>query len=194
LNFTPKRLTATIEVSRQFLIQDNVGAEQLLLSDIVRALTGKLENTLLGSAAGTATQPAGLGDILTPTTVADWGDIVALETALEAANVGGEYKYLLTPYVSGNTRTMAKDAGSGLFVQDVNRTIDGYPVLTTGNVFTKGGFVGNWAEYFLVQWGSIDLIVDQLTMANCAMVRFIANAYFDGKPRRKEAFQALKMA
>jgi hypothetical protein len=89
---------------------------------------------------------------------------------------------------------MAKDAGSGLFAQDVNKTIDGYPVLTTGNVFTRGGFVGNWAEYFIVQWGSLDLIIDQFTTANCGTVRFVINAYFDGKPRRNEAFQALQMA
>jgi HK97 family phage major capsid protein len=194
LSFTPKRLTAVIKMSRQFLIQDNVGAENLLRNDIINALLGKLESTLLGSGAGTATQPAGLGSVLTPTTIADWGDVIALETALESANVGGEYKYVLTPYVNGLTRTMPKDAGSGLFVQDVNKTIDGYEVLTTGNVFAKGGFVGNWSEYFLVQWGSLDLVVDPLTMVDQAMVRFVVNAYFDGKPRRNEAFQALNMA
>jgi HK97 family phage major capsid protein len=89
---------------------------------------------------------------------------------------------------------MPKDAGSGLFAQDVNKTIDGYPVFTTGNVFTEGGFVGNWAEYFIIQWGSLDLVIDQYTAANSGKVRFIVNAYFDGKPRRNEAFQALKMA
>ena len=43
----PKRLTAYIDVSKLFLIQDGVGAERLLLDNIVNAVARKLESTIL---------------------------------------------------------------------------------------------------------------------------------------------------
>nr|DAQ01245.1 MAG TPA: major capsid protein [Caudoviricetes sp.] len=60
VTFSPKRLTAYIDVSKQFLIQDSVGAEELLRNDLVKAISTKLEETILGSAAGDATKPAGI--------------------------------------------------------------------------------------------------------------------------------------
>ena len=56
----PKRITAYIDVSKQFLLQDSVSAEALLRADIVRAISNKLEATILGDAVGNSKQPAGL--------------------------------------------------------------------------------------------------------------------------------------
>lgn len=39
----PKRITAYIDISKQFLIQDSVSAEALIRADIVRAISCKLE-------------------------------------------------------------------------------------------------------------------------------------------------------
>ena len=47
----PKRITAFIDVSKQFLIQDSNSAEELLKRDIVNALAEKLEKTILGKEA-----------------------------------------------------------------------------------------------------------------------------------------------
>jgi hypothetical protein len=66
------RLTAVLDISKQWLIQDSAGAEAMLQRDIINALTEQLEKTLLGNTPGSATQPAGLGSLVSPTTITDW--------------------------------------------------------------------------------------------------------------------------
>ena len=189
----PKRLTAYVDVSKQFLIQDSNAAEAMLRADIVRALREKLESTLLSDDAGTTTQPAGIGNIIPPITiVSSWADIVSLEEALELANVYGDYKYVVAPSAKSTLRTMPKDAGSGLFVMD-NQGINGYGVHSTNSVFKNGIIVGNWEDYVIGQWGAIDLVVDPYTQAASGKVRLVINAYFDGKPRRNESFVTAKI-
>ena len=51
----PKRLSATIEISKQFILQDSVGAENAIRNELVNAIAQKLEGTILGSAAGSST-------------------------------------------------------------------------------------------------------------------------------------------
>jgi HK97 family phage major capsid protein len=185
----PKRLTAYLDISKQFLIQDSNNAEALLRSDIIRAISEKLESTLLGIAAGTATSPSGLGSLLSPiTSISTFSDIVAIEGALESANTKGDYTYILAPDVKAAMRTMSKDAGSGRFVYDDKGEINGYKSYSTNSVEVGYGYVGNWNDYVLAQWGGVDIVVDPYSQAVNGAVRLVVNAYFDGKPRRATSF------
>jgi HK97 family phage major capsid protein len=183
----PKRITAYIDISKQFLIQDSVSAEALIRADIVKAITNKLEETILGNAAGTTKQPAGIfygADALEDTS---YETMVGLVKELEEANVSGDFKYIVSPAAKAALKTTKKDAGSGLFVME-NGDIDGIPVLSTSAC--KGIVLGNFDDYIIGQWGSIDLTVDPYSQATNRKVRLVVNAYFDAKPRRAEAFVA----
>ena len=81
VELSPKRLTAYLDISKQFLIQDSVSAEAMLKNDIVRALAEKLESTILGNEAGSATQPAGIFKVITSPTgaAATYAGTVAME-------------------------------------------------------------------------------------------------------------------
>ena len=97
VELSPKRLTAYVDISKQFLIQDSVSAEALLRKDIVDAISNKLEATILGAEAGSTTKPAGLFNAV----VADeaditYKDIVAMEQKLEEANVSGNITFIAT--------------------------------------------------------------------------------------------------
>ena len=189
-NFTevvlePKRITAYIDISKQFLLQDSTSAEALLRADIVRAISNKLEATILGDAAGNSKQPAGLfndADIIEDVT---YPSMVEMIQTLEEANVSGDIKYIVSPAVKAALKTTSKDAGSGRFVMEANE-VDGVEVLSTSAC--KGIVVGNFADYVIGQWGSIDLTVDPYSQATNGKVRLVVNAYFDAKPRRAEAF------
>ena len=114
----PKRITAYIDISKQFLIQDSVSAEALIRADIVKAISNKLEETILGNAAGTNKQPAGIfngADALDDTSYESMVDMVK---TLEEANVSGEFKYIVSPAAKAALKTTKKDAGSGLFLMD----------------------------------------------------------------------------
>ena len=183
----PKRITAYIDVSKQFLLQDSTSAEALLRADIVRAISNKLEATILGDAAANNKQPGGLFNGATALEDTSYASMVEMVQTLEEANVSGDIKYIVSPSAKAALKTTSKDNGSGRFVMEGNE-IDGVPVLSTSAC--KGIVVGNFADYVIGQWGSIDLTVDPYSQATNGKVRLVVNAYFDAKPRRPEAFVA----
>ena len=185
----PKRITAYIDISKQFLIQDSVSAEALLRADIVRAITQKLEATILGEGAGDTKTPAGIFNGTTQINDFEYPTIVGLMQTLEEANVSGDVKYIISPVVKSLLKTTSKDSGSGRFIMEGNE-IDGVQALCTTNC--KGIVLGNFNDYIIAQFGAIDLTIDPYTQAANGKVRLVVNAYFDAKPRRPEAFVAHK--
>ena len=188
IKLQPHRLTAYVDVSKEFLLQDSNDAEAMLRRDIIAAIGNKLEATILGSDAGTDEKPAGLFDGVTAmTTALKFGDIVDAEAELDAANVTGAYTYILSPKAKAALRTLSKDAGSGRFVLE-DGEIEGSKALVSSNVVAKGMVVGDFTDYVIAQWGAIDLVVDNYTKATEGKVRLVVNAYFDAKPRRATSF------
>lgn len=191
VTLAPKRITAFVDVSKQFLLQDSVSAEALLRADIVRAISNKLEATILGNEAGDSTKPEGMFNGADAMADTSYSTIVELIQTLEDANVTGDIKYIVSPSIKAKLKTTSKDKGSGVFVME-NGEVDGVPVLSTSAC--KGLVVGNWADYVVAQWGAIDLTIDPYSQATNGKVRLVVNAYFDAKPRRKEAFVAKTIA
>lgn len=190
--YAPKRLTAKLDVSKLFLIQDSVGAEQMLMNDISAALMEKLESTLLGSEAGTEDKPAGIFNIVAPMeSVNDYEGIVGMETKLEENKVLGDYKFVVAPSVKGAFKTTAAFAGGNTPIMTGNE-IDGIVVESTGNVPQKHFVLGKWEDYVITQFGGIDLTVDAVSQAANGVVRIVINGYFDAKPRRNESFVTAK--
>lgn len=187
----PKRITAYIDVSKQFLIQDSVSAEALIRADIVNAISHKLEETILGNEAGNNKQPKGIFNGATALDEVSYEAMVDMVKTLEEANVSGDFKYIVSPSAKARLKTTKKDAGSGLFVME-NGEIDGIPVLSTSAC--KGVLLGKFDDYVIGQWGSIDLTIDPYSQATNGNVRLVVNAYFDAKPRRAEAFVAKTLA
>lgn len=181
ITFSPKRLTAYIDISNQFLIQDSVNAEALLRSDLAMALQQKLEATILGDAAGSDTQPAGLFNGVAATVTPTYKEMIGLEREVEELNVTGELRYIMSPAIKAALRAASRDTGSGRFIMEGN-DVNGIPALVTNNA--KGIILGNFADFVLCQWGGIELIVDTLTLATKAMTRIVINSYWDAKPRR----------
>ena len=185
IEFSPKRLTAYIDVSKQFLAQDSVGAEEMLYRDIVNAIADKLEATILGAGAGDANTPEGIFNGAETLTV-DFANIVEMEKALEEAKLFGDYKFIASPAAKAKFKTTTiSGSKSDLRMLMEGNEVNGYPVLTTGNC--AGVAFGKWDELVIAQWGSLDIIIDPYTQAKKNAVRIVVNAFFDAKPRRTEA-------
>ena len=182
----PKRLTAYIDISKQFLAQDSLSAEALIRQDLINAINSKLEATILGSETG-ANQPSGLFNGITATSVTDFAGVCNLEAAIEDANVIGECKYVMSNKAKAAFRNMSKSTKSTQLVME-GGMIDGTPVLNTSNVEGKNFIYGDFSNLAIGQWGGIDLTVDPYTKAAQGQVRLVVNAYFDAKVLRPEAF------
>lgn len=187
VKLSPKRLTAYVDISKQFLVQDSKSAEALIRQDIINAINSKLEATILGSAAGTTTQPAGMFNGKSKTTIASFKDVCDMEAKIEDANVIGECKYVMSNKAKAALRNMAKSAKSTELVME-GGAIDGTEVLNTSNVEEQNVVYGDFSNLAIGQWGSIDLLVDPYTKAGDAQVRLVVNAYFDAKVLRDGAF------
>lgn len=189
VKLSPKRLTCYVDVSKQFLVQDSLDAENLIKRDIVNAINSKLEATILGSGEGSATQPKGIfnvasGDSLK--SIADYGDICDLEADVEDANVNGECKYVMSNKAKAALRGMIKGTNNTGMVYEHN-AVDGTEAFNTSNVEGKNIAFGDFSNLAIGQWGSIDLVVDPFSQAVNGKVRLVVNAYFDAKVLRDGA-------
>ena len=193
VKLSPKRLTTIVPISKQFLLQDGVGAEAAIREEIVNAINAKLEATILGSETGTATMPGGIfaGEITT--SITDFKGLCDLEAGLEDANVYGELKYIVSPKAKAALRNMAKSTKSTQLVFE-NGEIDGTPALCTSHVKDKKIAFGDFSQYIIAQWGNLDITVDNVTLAGEGQIRLVVNAYFDAKPLRGVAIKVAQIA
>lgn len=189
VKLSPKRLTAYVDISKQFLIQDSASAEAMIRQDLVNAINSKLEATILGSGAGSTTVPKGLfavGEDESLTKISAFSGICDLEAGVEDANVIGECAYIMSNKAKAVFRNMAKSTKSTELVMQ-NGSIDGTTVYNTSNVADKGVAYGDFSQLAIGQWGSIDLTVDPYTKAADGKVRLVVNAFFDAKVLRSGA-------
>lgn len=183
----PKRLTAYVDVSKQFLVQDSLDAENMIKADIVNAINTKLEETILGSGAGTSTQPAGIFNGVSGS-VANFADLCNMEADVEDANINGECAYIMSNKAKAAFRNMPKSAKTTQLVMEGGQ-IDGTPVYNTSHVAGKNVAYGDFSNLVIGQWGAIDLTVDPYTKAADGQVRLVVNAFFDAKVLREGAIQ-----
>ena len=191
VELSPKRLTAYIDISKQFLVQDSVGAEEMLRADIVNALVAKLEQTIFGDADGDANKPAGIfyqAEEANPS----WSAVCDAEADL--IDYLGEKRFVMSPSAkSAFKQTTISGEKSDLRLLMNGNEVDGYPVSASSNVVDGGYAFGDFKELVVAQWGSIDIVVDPYTLATKNAIRLVINAFFDAKARRAGAIKAYKL-
>lgn len=186
VKLTPKRLTCVVPISKQFLVQDSIGAENAIREEIINAINAKLEATIFSDEERTNTIPGGLGK--TWESVSSFDDLVDFEAGIEEANVTGDMKYILSPKAKAALRGMAKSTKSTQLVYE-NGEVDGTPALVTTHIGTTYFVYGDFSQYIIAQWGSLDILVDSYTLASKGMVRLVVTGYFDALPLRAEAIK-----
>lgn len=156
VTLTPKRLTAYVDISKMLLAQDSVGVENAIRQDLINAINSKLESTILGKGAKSATTPAGIFNGKTPTKVTDFEGLVGLEAAVEEANVLGGISYIASPSARASFRNMMKGSRGTAQLAYVDGTLDGTPVYSTSNVEAKTFVVGDFSNLAIGSWGGIN--------------------------------------
>lgn len=156
VTLTPKRLTAYVDISKMLLAQDSVGVENAIRQDLINAINSKLESTILGKGAKSATTPAGIFNGKTPTKVTDFEGLVGLEAKVEEANVLGGISYIASPSARASFRNMMKGSRGTAQLAYTDGTLDGTPVYSTSNVEAKTFVVGDFSNLAIGSWGGIN--------------------------------------
>lgn len=194
IKLSPKRLTCFIDISRQFLNQTSASAEEMLKNDLINALNSKLEATILGDGAGTDKQPAGIfADKTIDTATTTFAQLTALEAEVENANVLGTPCYVMSNGAKAAFRAMSKSTKNTQLVMEAGE-IDGVKVHNTSNVKSNHFIYGDFSNLAIGQWGAIDVICDNFSVAKEGKVRLVISGYFDAQVIRPEAFAVGKVS
>lgn len=184
---SPKRITAKYPISLELLAQDSLGVEAKVRADIINAVNAKLEETLLGSAAGDTTKPAGLFNGKALVKLTDFAGVTGFESKVEEANVDGDCKYVVSPKAKAAFRSMAKSTKSTQLVME-NGDIDGTPVLSTTHVKDQNVVYGDFSNLVIAAWDNVtlDVVRDVASVGN-GQVTIVVNAFVDAALVRDNA-------
>lgn len=200
IELSPKRLTAYMDISKQFLAQDSMSTDAMLTSDLARAIAIKLQRTILGKDAHDEKRPDGF---FTGTPqfaingVATFANLVAMESEVPVDEaLVNNLAYLTSVKGAGILKSTlrAANVAEGFILE--KGQANGYNVFATSGMASglqdaadeEGIIFGNWADYVIGQWGALDITVDPYTKAADGEVRLVINAFFDAKARRPESF------
>lgn len=172
----PKRLTAYVDVSKQFLLQTD--AENVLINDIANAVAEKLDATIFGSEAGTDDKPAGIFNGADEVSAMDYDEVLKLEEAVESKN-GNSYIFLTNP--KGKMQLKGAQVGHGLQPVFAGNEIDGVKAIVSNSI--AGVAAIEPRDLAAAQWGGVEITVDTVSRAIYGEVRLVVNAYFDAKLR-----------
>ena len=184
VSLSPKRLTAYITISRQFLAQSPEDAENILISDLAAAVAEKLDKTVFGTAAGTDAQPAGLfvdgaPHLVTGKTIDSitFNDVLELEEAVEEKNAT-DFIFVADPKVKYALR--GTQMASGLqFVWD-NGEIDGRKAVVSNSVAQGGLLCFDPKALAVATWDNgMFITVDPYTLAGKNQIKVTVNYLVD---------------
>ena len=190
VTLTPKRLTAYIDVSKQFLAQDSNDAEAMLITDLAAAIAEKLDKTIFGN-ENIANAPEGLlAGVGTEKALTEmtYDDVLKLEETVELAN-GTNYMFIVNPKVKFALK--GTQMANGLQMVFDGKEIDGYKTISSNSVADKGIICMDPRELVIGQWSGYDITVDNYTKAIDGQVRLVINAYFDAKLRGNKVAKAI---
>ena len=189
VDYSPKRISAYIDISKTLLYQDGTGVENMIRNQIVEALAQVLESTVLGTEAETNKKPAGIFNAAASKDLTFAG-LVGMEKSLEEANVNGEFKYLVNPAIKATLRQTAVGGTKSDFrmLLDSDNEINGIPVVCTNNA--KGIAIADWSNLWITTFGGVDIVVDTVSQAVKNCIRIVVSMNVDAKFVRDEAVVA----
>jgi len=213
-SLSPKRIGGYVEVSKQLIAQANQSVADLITNSILRAIMAKLESQVINGAGSSGElrgilNTSGIGSVVGGTNGAAiaWSHVIGLEKAVAAANADlGNLGYLTNPNVRYKLKMVEKNSTGtlGNFIWENSDTpLNGYKALITTNVpstLTKGTstgvcsaiIFGNFADLVIAQWGDIlDVELDKYTKGEYALIRILANGWFDCGVLRAGSFAAM---
>lgn len=220
VTLSPKTAHAIQDVTRDLLLQGTPAVEGLIRADLIEGMATQLDLVALHG-TGASNQPtglaatAGIGAVVGGTNGAapTWDNIVDLESAVANNNAAvGSTGYLSNTKVRGKlkrTQKFASTNGQEIWMpamagddSSLFGSLNGYRAGVSNNVssaLTKGTssgvcsaiFYGNWADLLIGEWGTAELLPDEVTQAANRIVRMHIYQTIDIAVRRAQSFSAM---
>ncbi len=206
---TPKRLGSLGAISKELIYSTSEDVERIIVNELADSIAQALEAAAING-SGDGAEPtgilntSGIGAVAGGTNglAPSWANVVALESAVSAANGHGmKMGYLTNSKVIGQLKTIVKAQAEGYIME--NNTLNGYPCFDTNAVpadLDKGSstgicsalIFGAWEHLIIGQWGGLDLIVDPYSRKAFGEIELATNQFMDLGLSNPARFAAMK--
>jgi HK97 family phage major capsid protein len=179
VTLTPKTCVGHTDITRSFISQTSIDAEQFVRKSLLRSLAAAIDKAAINGDG--VLQPAGLlGNTGIPTIATtahapSRANLLAMEYSVDAANVGvTNPAYITTPLGKKYLKTTAENNARWLW-QDSQ--VNGAPAFASNvvpsNLGTNNSAIlfGNWSDLIIGTWTAVDLFVDKISLATSGGVR-----------------------
>lgn len=206
VTFAPTTVGAFTDITRRFINQTSIDAEQFVRNDLATVLAQAIDLAAF-SGTGSDNQPKGiLNDTNVPTVAIGttggaptYAKFVEMETTVANNNADmGRLAYVTNPKVRGTLKGVKRDNYVSQFVWADDNSINGYPAYVSAQIpsnLTKStgenlsaAIFGNWSDLVLAMWGGLDILVDPYTGSKTGTVRVVALQDVDIKLRHATSF------
>jgi hypothetical protein len=192
----PCRLSVTVTLSRQWLLQTNPGGEALVRKTIADAVNTQLDYMAIFG-IGIQDQPLGLTQRTgVQSTVyggpATWTGLLAQEQALATANIPeNSYGWAISPQTRARWKALPKIVATNnpRFLLEDGRAAD-WPALASNQMAgTHQSVFGAWRTFLVLIWGDVlDMLMDRYTGADKGECYLTAHLWFNVLPLYPQAF------
>lgn len=220
VSLSPKTAHGIQDVTRDLLLQGTPAVEGLVRMDLIESMATQLDFIALHG-TGASNQPtglaatAGIGSVAGGTNGAapTWDNIVDLESAVANNNAAvNAVGYLTNTRVRGRlkrTQKFASTNGQEVWMPPMAGddpalygSLNGYRAGVSNNVrndLVKGTsgavcsaiFFGNWNDLLIGEWGTAEILPDEVTQAANRIVRMHVYQTLDIAVRRAQSFAAM---
>lgn len=209
LDSVPKRLSVTVPISLQNLMQSSIDLEMYTISEINQAIANAMDAAAIN---GTGTgQPTGILNAIGVNVVATgangdaptWDMIVDAETNVFVANANAaRMSYVVNPKTRGKLKKTKHAAGDLNYIMGTDGGVNGYATATSNHVpsnLAKGTgtnlsalVFGDFSQLLINQWGFMDLSVDEFSRKKEGIVEVTVNVFADVLVKVPTAFSVVK--
>jgi HK97 family phage major capsid protein len=205
----PKRLSVTVPISLQNLMQSSIDLEMYTINEINQAIANALD---LAAVNGTGTgQPLGILNNTNVNAIAtgtngsapSWDMIVDAETSVFVENANAaRMNYLVNPKTRGKLKKTKHEAGDLNYIMGVDGNVNGYASAVSNHIpsnLAKGTgtnlsamIFGDFSQLLINQWGFMDLSVDEFSRKKEGLVEVTVNVFADVLVKQPKAFSVAK--
>lgn len=207
--FSPKTLSAHTDVTRKFVKQTSIDAEQFVRNDLTRVLAIELDRAGFNG-SGTGAEPEGILQNAGITTVdlganggaPTWAKVVEMETVVAQQNADiNTLAYVTNAQGRGKLKVTEKATGTAKFLWDDGNLLNGYQAhatqqipanLADGTGTNLSAMVfGDFSTVFIALWGAVDVLVDPYSLSTSGGVRIVFLQDLDIKFRHAESLSKI---
>lgn len=208
----PKRLSATVGISLQNLMQSSIDLQRHT-AERIRVKNELAIDTAGINGSGTGNVPMGILNAADVNSVSAgtnggvpiWLHVVSLLTKIgesDAVFNADNLKYLINWSTQGKLQTTAHAANNAGYLMGseskLNGRMTGVSSLVPNNL-TKGsgtnlsaGICGDFSQQYIASWGFYDMVVDEITRKKEGVIEITTNQFLDILLAQPKAFARIK--